>query len=172
MKARALLRKRGALTLGELAEAIAGEPIRGSWWSHPKGKLIFDVASALEDDVEVLACKLGGRVTFVGDALFPALYRVVTDDAFRARASKPVLAIAKRAARGPVRLTAAEKRALDKAKTCILHISSEHTASGAHATFARTWESWASPATKRAAKKLGWLQATAELERAGLHLSG
>ena len=169
MNARALLRKRGALTLGELAEAVAGEPISGSWWSHPKGKLIFNVASALEDAKGVLACKLGGRVTFVDEALFPALYRVVTDEAFRARASSRVRAVAKRAARAPVRLSPEEKRAL--AKTCILHISSEHTDSGAHATFARTWESWASAATKRAAAKLGWDEATAELARCGLHLS-
>ena len=28
-------------TIPSLAEAIAGEPIRGGWWSHPKGKAIF-----------------------------------------------------------------------------------------------------------------------------------
>lgn len=150
--ARALLKKRGAMTLAELAEAIAGEPIRGSWWSHPKGKLIFGVTSALEDSKSVLACKLGGRVTFVDEALFPALYRVVTDETYRASAPAKARAIAKRASRDPLRLTAAEKRALEK--TCILHVASEHTSSGAHATFARTWESWASVHTKREAKKL------------------
>lgn len=169
MNARALLKKRGAMTLGELAEAIAGEPIKGSWWSHPKGKLIFNVTSALEESQGVLSCKLGGRVTFVDEALWAALYRVVTDEAFRASAPAKARAIAKRAARGPVRLTSDQKRAL--AKTCILHISSEHTSSGAHATFGRAWESWASAATKRTASKLEWDEAVAELAACGLHLS-
>jgi hypothetical protein len=168
VNARALLRKKGALTLSQLAEAIAGEPIKGSWWSHPKGKLIFNVTSALEDAPGVLACKLGGRVTFVDESLFPSLYRVVTDEAFRAKAPPKARAIAKRAARGAVKLSALEKRALGD--TCILHISSEHTDSGSHATFARTWESWASAETKRAATKLEWDDAVATLAKHGLKL--
>ncbi len=167
-KFRSLLRTRGALTLAQLAEAIAGEPIKGSWWSHPKGKLIFNVASALEDAPGVLACKLGGRVTFVDEALFPSLYRVVTDEAFRAKAPAKARAIAKRAARKPLKLGPADKRALGN--TCILHVSSEHTDSGAHATFARTWESWASPETKRRAAELGWEEAVTALEAHGLLL--
>jgi hypothetical protein len=162
VNARALLKKKGAMTLGQLAEAIAGEPIEGSWWSHPKGKLIFNVTSALEDAPGVLACKLGGRVTFVDEALFPSLYRVVTDETFRARAPAAARAVLKRAARGPVRVTPAQKRALEK--TCILHVSSEHTESGKHATIARTWESWATADTKRLARKLT-LEAASEILR-------
>ena len=168
MNARALLKKKGAMTLAGLAEAIAGEPVKGSWWSHPKGKLIFNVTSALEDAEGVLACKLGGRVTFVDEALVPALYRVVTDEAFRASAPARARAIAKRAARRPLLLTPADKRALEKA--CILHVSSEHTDSGAHATFARTWESWASARTKREAKKLTFEAASEILRAAGVLL--
>src|SRR5204863_1966567 len=60
-----------------LAEAIAGEPISGSWWGHPKGKLIFRVASAVEDSPDVLSCRLvGGRVTLVHRRLWPALVRL------------------------------------------------------------------------------------------------
>lgn len=166
VNARSLLKKKGVMTLAQLAEAIAGEPIKGSWWSHPKGKLIFNVTSALEDAPGVLACKLAGRVTFVDEALFPSLYRVVTDEAFVARAPARARAIAKRAARKPVKLGPADKRALGK--TCILHIASEHTDSGAHATFARTWESWASRETKRRAAELEWDEAVTALEARGL----
>src|SRR5205085_3076485 len=35
-----------------LAEAIAGEPIIGSWWSHPKAQVIFDALSEIDDDVD------------------------------------------------------------------------------------------------------------------------
>ena len=60
-----------------LAEAIAGGPIRGSWWGHPKGREIYAVADAVSESAEVLVCKLaGGKVTFVHRRLWPALVRL------------------------------------------------------------------------------------------------
>jgi hypothetical protein len=60
-----------------LAEAIAGGPIRGSWWGHPKGHEIFRVAEAVSDSPDVLVCKLiGGKVTYVHRRLWPALVRL------------------------------------------------------------------------------------------------
>lgn len=60
-----------------LAEAVAGGPICGSWWGHPKGREIFAVADALGESDEVLVCKLaGGKVTFVHRRLWPALVRL------------------------------------------------------------------------------------------------
>jgi hypothetical protein len=57
-----------------LAEAIAGGPIRGSWWGHPKGREIFRAAGAVGDSPDVLVCKLvDGKVTFVHRRLWPAL---------------------------------------------------------------------------------------------------
>lgn len=60
-----------------LAEAIAGEPLRGSWWAHPKGKEIFAATRAVRASPEVLVCRwLGGKVTFVHRRLWPALVRL------------------------------------------------------------------------------------------------
>ena len=57
-----------------LAEAIAGGPIRGSWWGHPKGHEIFRVAEAVGASPDVLVCKLvDGKVTYVHRRLWPAL---------------------------------------------------------------------------------------------------
>ena len=57
-----------------LAEAIAGGPIRGSWWGHPKGNEIFRVAEAVSESPDVLVCKLvDGKVTYVHRRLWPAL---------------------------------------------------------------------------------------------------
>jgi hypothetical protein len=57
-----------------LAEAIAGSPIRGSWWGHPKGHEIFRVAEAICESKEVLVCKLvDGKVTYIHRRLWPAL---------------------------------------------------------------------------------------------------
>ena len=41
-----------------LAEAIAGKPIRGSWWSHPKGKAIFAATRAVREAPDVLVCRV------------------------------------------------------------------------------------------------------------------
>lgn len=66
---------RGAVP--NLAEFIAGERIRGSWWAHPKSHEIFRLAEAVVDTGEVLVCKLiDGRVTYVHKRLWPALVRL------------------------------------------------------------------------------------------------
>ena len=57
-----------------LAEAIAGEPIAGRWWGHPKGHRIFGLLRAVRASSEVLVCRLvDGKVTFVHRRLWPAL---------------------------------------------------------------------------------------------------
>ena len=60
-----------------LAEAMAGEPIRGSWWGHPKSLHMYRVFEEVSDSDQVLVCRLvGGKVTFVHRRLWPALVRV------------------------------------------------------------------------------------------------
>jgi hypothetical protein len=60
-----------------LAEAIAGEPIRGSWWGHRKANQIFVCSRAIRASKEVLVCRLaGGKVTYVHRRLWPALARL------------------------------------------------------------------------------------------------
>ena len=60
-----------------LAEAIAGGPIRGSWWAHPKGDEIYRVADAISESEDVLVCKLvDGKVTYVHRRLWPALVKL------------------------------------------------------------------------------------------------
>ncbi len=62
-----------------LAEAIAGGPIRGSWWGHPKGKEIFRAAEAICKSPNVLVCKLiGGKITYVHRRLWPALVKLAS----------------------------------------------------------------------------------------------
>jgi len=60
-----------------LAEAVAGEPIRGSWWGHPKGGEIFRAAELISDSPDVLVCKLvQGKITYVHRRLWPALVKL------------------------------------------------------------------------------------------------
>src|SRR5258705_5080793 len=59
-----------------LTEAIAGEPIAGSWWSHPKAHGIFAVLQAVVESGDVLVCRLvEAKVTLVHRRLWPALVR-------------------------------------------------------------------------------------------------
>ena len=60
-----------------LAEAVAGGPIRGSWWGHPKGKEIFRAAGAVCDSPDVLVCRLvDGKITYVHRRLWPSLVKL------------------------------------------------------------------------------------------------
>jgi hypothetical protein len=60
-----------------LAEAVAGAAIRGSWWSHPRARAIFQALEQIAARPEVLVCRLlGGKRTFVHRRLWPALVRV------------------------------------------------------------------------------------------------
>lgn len=60
-----------------LAERIAGEPIRGSWWAHPKGQQIFDATRKARASRVVLVCGLAsGRITYIHRRLWPHFVRL------------------------------------------------------------------------------------------------
>jgi hypothetical protein len=60
-----------------LAEMIAGELIRGSWWGHSKANQILFCARAIRESKDVLVCRLmGGKITYVHRRLWPALVRL------------------------------------------------------------------------------------------------
>jgi len=55
-----------------LAERIAGEEIRGSWWGHPKSHAIYELTKKIHDSRTVLICTLArGRITYVRRRLWP-----------------------------------------------------------------------------------------------------
>jgi len=63
-----------------IAQEVAGEPIIGSWWAHPKGKAIFAALSEIDDSFDVRCFKLvDGKVTFVHRRMWPALVRLAKD---------------------------------------------------------------------------------------------
>jgi len=64
-----------------VAEMIAGEPIKGSWWGHPDGHRIYNELNALDDSPDVVRMRLiKGKITLVHRRVWPALARVA--DAF------------------------------------------------------------------------------------------
>jgi hypothetical protein len=82
-QAAAFVRKHGIVLesaagpVPSLSVAIAGGPILGSWWSHPRSHEIFELTRAIRGREDVLVCRLvNGKVTFVHRRLWPALVRV------------------------------------------------------------------------------------------------
>jgi len=60
-----------------LAEAVAGERIHGSWWGHKKGRAIFQATRTVRDCDQVLVCRLlGGKITYIHRRLWPAMVRL------------------------------------------------------------------------------------------------
>ena len=78
-----------------LTEAIAGEPIKGSWWAHPKSHQIFAILQQLDDSPDILVCRfLGGALpTFIGGFGPPSsnwrvIFRLISSPKF-ARSTLP-----------------------------------------------------------------------------------
>ena len=60
-----------------LTEAIIGEPIKGSWWAHPKSRHIYAILGAVADSDEVLVCRLiDSKITLIHRRLWPSLVRL------------------------------------------------------------------------------------------------
>ena len=60
-----------------LTDAIAGEPIQGSWWSHSQSHHIYAVLQKLGDSPDILVCRfVKGRVTMVHRRLWPAIVKL------------------------------------------------------------------------------------------------
>ena len=71
------LRRWGMLLLSDaalpsVASLIAQEVIRGSWWGHPKGREIYEIAERLAAHADVTMCRLlAGKVTYLHRDLWP-----------------------------------------------------------------------------------------------------
>jgi hypothetical protein len=60
-----------------LIDAVAGEPISGNWWSHPRANAIYNVLTEVSESEQVLVCRLiNGKVTLVHRRLWPALVKL------------------------------------------------------------------------------------------------
>ncbi len=171
----ALLRKRGALLLvPDLVEAVAGEPVAGTWWAHPAGNTIYRLANELEDHADVVVGKLSrGKVTFVHARLFPALARVVTDEAWRkeriaALDAEAKAALARIERKGPERVDPRLKKVLEP--TALLRSFSEHSESGKHVTILESWRAWMKARKVSVPKTLMLEAALAELAACGIDL--
>ena len=60
-----------------LTEAITGEAIKGSWWSHPQSHRIYAILQSVAASDQILVCRLiDGKITYVHRRLWPSLVRL------------------------------------------------------------------------------------------------
>lgn len=60
-----------------LVEAVAGEPVRGSWWAHPAGREIFALTRSVRESPQILVCRIvDGKISFAHARVWPALARL------------------------------------------------------------------------------------------------
>jgi hypothetical protein len=60
-----------------VAQFIAGEPIRGSWWGHPAGKEIYAMLNIIDDSPDIVSTRLiNGKVTLLHARIWPSVVRV------------------------------------------------------------------------------------------------
>ncbi len=137
--------------LPSVAGIVAGGPIRGSWWGHPRGRDIFATSCRLAEHPDLVVVKLvSGKLTWVHRKLWSALLGVATSDEpwqRRGLAAPARIVLSRIKREGEVRTDR-----LDRPRAAASKILEErllvrgeevHTESGAHARVLQTWERWA-----------------------------
>lgn len=158
-----LVQNAGVISERTLIDAVAGEPVHGSWWGHASGHAIFRALQALREDKDVFLCKLlQGKQTYVHRRLWPALLRVQSEPSLWPPLSLPARRLLARVTReDSVQATGRLRLELE----CSLRVvaRSVHTASGAHAVVLSAFGAHFTPAQHRAASRLTLEEAQAAL---------
>ncbi|HKR60437.1 MAG TPA: hypothetical protein VJS64_11945 [Pyrinomonadaceae bacterium] len=163
--------------LPSVCSLVTGEPLRGSWWSHPLAQTIFQINEQLEDHEDVLITKLvSGKVTFVHRQIWSETIAIGrAHEVWQLKdLLQPVQALLSQIeSRGSV--TTAEvvwprtaKMKLGDAageleKKLLIVGTQFHSESGAHQKQLETWEHWMKRRKFKAAK-ISAQAAKAELE--------
>ena len=152
------LRKTGFLlesdpNLPSVCSLIAGEPMRGSWWSHPMAQTIFQVNEKLDDHPDVVITKLvSGKVTFVHQKLWAELFAIgISREAWQmnrlsASAQKLLAAIDEAGSLRTDEIKTLISKPGDVARELerrlLIYSEQFHTTTGAHAKLLETWKHW------------------------------
>lgn len=174
--------------LPSLVGIIVDEPLRSSWWGHPRGHVIYHAMNELDDDPAILSTKLiAGKVTYVHRSLWPAIYRLGTarepwqledlaagaqwllDEVDAEGALQTSLVTPPPAVRSGKRVA---DLARELERRLLVHATEVHTASGAHAKVLETWPRWAAEVQLPAPESLSVAQARGRLEESAARLAG
>ncbi len=155
-RVRAVLEERGVLLRQDLSlpcvtTLIVGQPIRGSWWSHPENKLIYDTLGRLESETARVKL-LNEKVTLVHRRLWPELVVIG-----QSRADWQLRALSEGARKildqvdRPLRADELDVEATGKARhdliaelerNLLVHGYDLHTERGFHVRVLEPWSAW------------------------------
>ena len=132
-------------TLPSVATIVAGEPVHGSWWAHPKSHAIFAASSALARHPDAMAIPLISRkVTFVHRRLWPALLAVAQAcEPWQTKGLSPqARALFTRVEQaGELQTSGEAVRELER--RLLVKTQQVHTERGSHAKVVERWDRWA-----------------------------
>ena len=158
-------------TLPSVVGLVTGEALRGSWWSHPKGRLIFAILSELSERPDVVFTKLiSGKSTLVHRRLWPALAAVgASREPWQLhRLSSVARRLLARLDRGG-RTVRASGAAVKELETRLLAVARQvHTESGRHEIVLQDWSAWSDAVRVRPLRSAASAKRT--LERAAARL--
>ena len=131
--------------LPNVVTLLTGEALSTSWWSHPKGRLIFAVLSDLSEHPDVLFSKLlNGKVTLVHRKLWPAfLATALANEPWQTRglsSREQQLLASLNKSKGPIKSSGPAVKALEV--RLLAHTRQVHTESGRHELLVEPWTVW------------------------------
>jgi hypothetical protein len=132
--------------LPNVCQLVAGQPVRGSWWAHPRSHEIFRVNCALADHPDVIVLKLiSGKLTYVERRWWSAVVaigrsRQAWQTAGLSRAAKELL---KNTDLAPVEADRGSSKAPSELERSLLVYSEQfHTSAGVHRKRLESWDHW------------------------------
>ena len=131
--------------LSNVVTLLTGEAFSKSWWSHPKGRLIFAVVTDLSEHRDVLFSKLiNGKVTMVHRRLWPAFLSVaLANEPWQTRGLSSrgqQLLDALNESKGPIKSSGPAVKELEV--RLLAHARQVHTESGRHELLIEPWTVW------------------------------
>ena len=131
--------------LPSIAGIVAGEQVRGSWWSHPAGRMIFRIIEEISDRPDVVMAKLiGGKDTFVQKRLWPFLIAVSTAREpwqLNGLTTSAKTLFKKTKQLGTMKAGGTDAKLLET--KLLVRSEQYHTESGRHEKLLESWEHWA-----------------------------
>jgi hypothetical protein len=147
----AKLKEHGLLLLTDanlpsVSALVAGAPVRGSWWAHPRSHEIFRVNCELAQHPDVLVSKLiSGKITYLDRALWPAVVAIgrARESWQTERLSRDARKLLAEVDRQPIQTDRRVSKAASELETNLLVYSEQfHTEAGAHARRLESWDHW------------------------------
>ncbi|HEY6390155.1 MAG TPA: hypothetical protein VIX89_02685 [Bryobacteraceae bacterium] len=151
---------------------VAGDDVRGSWWTHPQSHEMYSLACRLHEHPDVLLVKLiSGKVTLVRRPLWPAVFAVATArEPWQLEGlSKDAKALLKEVDK-ETRLSSSGDPVRELETRLLVYSESVHTERGFHTKELQTWKSWAKRANF-SGTELSPSAAKAQLEAVVAHLN-